>query len=516
MTRRSSSLSYVVFSLAAALFATIPAIAQQPPKKSVPVPDNARRPADQAKPASTGSQPVIPAPKVEPKGSVGAVMMADEPLRIESVGLTMQIPVNTQVQSTRINGRNAIQLIGEDSVWILNVQTPQTSNEAATIDQAVEQTLKLLQGSVGVVDPNQENVLETQAKVIENTGAMNLPGGQAARLYVSVPDGKARVVKGYTIFKPGSNQFVVFELLCGEVNFGKARVAYEASVATAQFLNNDDLATARMVGIKAGTNFLLRLQEQDWLEAMHPEGKEQWFRMYKPGLDGSDDSADELGYYGVRFWRGRRGEIDPLKKPANFSEAENQMGYLVRVRSRVISDKAIADNDGIFFMKADRSEEAWSFKTAAKSRDGKGSQVASEAGARLNDDLQIVKTEPGKATTTMRPPVKEGYISQYETFILPRILAKKGIEGEFGWYSYEAWPSAAVSYRKDVVKRDVEQNHVYVTSTLRPDAQAQVSTYDSSGKLILTQLTQDGIVREPIELPALKAIWVKKGLPTEK
>ena len=491
-------------------------LAQNKPSQGVPVPDNARGKTPVPKPAP---QPqVVPAPKIEPKGSVGAVVMADEPLRLESVGLTVQIPEGTRVESARMNGRQVTQLVEASGLWILNIQTPQTSNEAATIKQATDQTLSLLQGSVGVVDPNQETIQSTDAKVLLREDDLQLGGGTASRLYVSLPemDHKSRVVKGYTIFKPGPKQFVVFELLCGEVNFGAARVAYEATVATAQFVSSSDLMMTRMAGVKAGTALLLQLSEQDWLSAMEPEGKEQWYRMYKPGADGSRQSATEVGYYGVRFWRGMRGEVDSTKKKADFNTTERQEGYLVRVRSRVISGKAIADNDGVFFMTPDRSEEAWSFKTAAREIDGKQSALASESGARTGEDLQIIKNEPGKATMTIKPPVKEGYMSQFETFIMPRVLAQKGIEGEFGWYAYEAWPSGTVTFRKDVVKKDAAEKQTRVVTTIRPDARPQTAVFDEFGRLIGTQLTDDGLVREPIDIATLKQIWQQKGLPTDK
>jgi hypothetical protein len=482
----------------------------------VPVPDNTRGKPSTPKPPQV--PPTVPAPKVEPKGSVGAVMMADEPLRLESVGLTVNIPEGTRVESARMNGRQVTQLMEPSGLWILNIQTPQTSNEAATIQQATEQTLALLQGSVGVVDPGQENIQSTEAKILLREDSVQLAGGTAARLYVSLPemDRKSRVVKGYTIFKPGAKQFVVFELLCAEVNFGASRVAYEATVATARFVNSDDLMLTRMASVKSGTALLLQLSEQDWLSAMEPEGKEQWYRMYRPGADGSRQTATEVGYYGVRFWRGMRGEIDSSKKKGDFNTTERQEGYLVRVRSRVINGKAIADNDGVFFMTADRSEEAWSFKTAAREIDGKQSALASESGARIGEDLQIVKNEPGKATMTIKPPVKEGYMSQYETFIMPRILAQKGIEGEFGWYAYEAWPSGTVTYRKDAVSKDKDEKQTRVVTTIRPDASPQTAVFDEFGHLIGTQLTEDGLVREPIDIATLKQIWQQKGLPTER
>lgn len=516
----SRTTTYPLIAVLALLFSplVIPALGQSKPNKGIPVPSNTGGPS--AKPAEkTAQQPTVPAPRVAPKGSVGAIPLADEPLRLESVGLTVFLPEGTRVESARINDRSVTQLVAGDGLWLMNVQTPQTSNEATTIKDALEQTLALLQGSVGVTDPEQTRILETEAKVLERVDSVQLEGGEGARLYVSLPEGskKGRVVKGYTIFKPGSRQFVVFELICGEVNFGAARVAYEGSIATARFESSNDLMLSRMTAIKSGTHFLMQLSPQDWLDALEPEGKEQWYRMYRPSPDGNASGDVEIGYYGVRFWRGKRGEIDSTKRESDYNVVEQQDGYLVRVRSRVLGGKAIADNDGTFFMKPDRSEEAWSFKTAARSRDGKQQAVASESGARIGEDLQVIKVEPGKASTTIKPQVREGYICQFETFVLPRLLAAKGIEGEFGWYAYESWPAASTSYRKDAVKGHSADGRVVVTSTLRPDSPPQIATFEQgSGKLLGTELGDGGIVREPVDLASLRLLWQQKGLPTER
>lgn len=507
----------------AAILSLLPSVClgQNKPNRGIPVPTNAGRPSQPTTTPNpqTPPAPVVPAPKVAPKGSVGAVHMADEPLRLEAVGLTVNVPEGTRVESARISDRVTTQLIAADGLWLMNIQTPQTSNEASTIKQAADQTVALLQGSVGVTDADQKSILETEAKILERVDSMNLEAGEAARLYISLPEAsrKGRVVKGYTIFKPQPKQFVVFELICGEVNFPAARVVYEATVATARFTSSDDLMLSRMTAIKSGTSLLVRLSDQDWATAMSPEGKEQWYRMYQPSLDGNTAGEQEVGYFGIKCWRGMRGEIDSTKRATDYNSAEKQEGLLLRVRSRILTGKAIADNDGVFFMTSDRREEAWSFKTAARDLSGKQLAVASESGARVGEDLQIVKIEPGKPSSTIKPMVREGYISQLESFILPRLLAAKGIEGEFGWYAYESWPSATTTYRKDVVTRSSDGAQLTVTSTLRPDGSPQVDTFDATTKRLLgTELNSGQILREPIDLASLRLLWQKKNLPTDK
>lgn len=491
--------------------------------KPVSVPDNTRSksPSDSAaKPTSPPASGQSPVP-ASPKSSIAAVPMADSPLHIDSVGLSVSIPLNAKVDSTIVGGRTTVQIVPEDQSWIMNIQTPVTSNERATVADAAQQTIALLQGSVGVLDKDNERVLSTDARIIDRIDDLTLPGGRSSRFYVSLPEakGNARVVKGYTIFKPGPKQYVVFELICGEPFLEKARGAYETTVGTATFASSDALMLDRMGAIKSGVAFFSQLSEQDFNEAMGSgeNARERWYRFYKPSPDGNTAKDEELGYVGIKFWHGKRGEIDSSRRISDFSPVERQEGLLVRVRSRILAGQAIGDNEGIFFMTPDRSEEAWSFKTAARESAGKQKALASETGARLNDSLQVIRAEPGKPTTTISPPIlSEGYISQFETFLLPRLMAHKKIEGDFGFYAYQAWPAGTVTFRKDTFRREKTSGEdVYtLTSRIRDDADVQVTTIDASGNPIEV-VFKDGAVRQAIDLPTLKQIWQQKRLPLE-
>ncbi len=495
------------------------------------VPDNTRRPAappatqpttepadkPSPKPAAQPT-PVVPAPKIEPRGAAGAIQLAGEPLRIESIGLSIFLPDRTRAESGRIGGRTSVTVLPEDQKYVLSIQTAETSNDQSTVEQALDKTVSLLQGAVGVLDPDQKTVLSTEARVIDRIDRLDIGGLPAGRLYVSIPepDRASRVVKGYTIFKPQPKQFVIIELLCAEALFPEVRGVYETSVATAVFQDAESLMLDRMAAVKAGRALLTRITDAD-IDAILADGQEQWFRMYRPSPTGGAD--DEVGYYGVRFWRGVRGEIDPSRKPAAFTPADQQQGLLVRVRSRVLNGTTIGDNEGIFFVTDDRREEAWSVRTAARETTGKQRAVATETGARLADDLTIIKQEPGKPTQTLKPAIlNDGYISQFDTFFLPRVMGRLAIPGEYGFYAYESWPSGAITFRKDVVaaSRVTDGTMTTVTSTLRQDSAPQVSTFAPGGRLLLTKIEDGSLIREPIDLPSLRQIWQSKGLPTER
>lgn len=455
-------------------------------------------------------------------GGTGAVALADEVFRLDSIGLTCRFPVGSTINSDRMAGRTNVQVIGENAGWVVNIQTPQTTKETVTIQDALKQTIDLLKASYGVVDPDQKVFYEnsTQARIIEQIDDLTLPGGPAARLYASVPrpDG-GRIVKGYTIFKPSARQFVVFEFNVPEKTFNNTRIAYETLVSTAQFVDAELLNLQRGVAVKAGAAFLESLSETDYTQAMG-DG-ETWYRLYQMPQGGEPGDAKELGYRGVKFWRGQRGEVDPRKSRNSWSTSDQLAGYLAQVRGRIVLEGAMGDTVGTYFMSTDRSEETWSVVTVFKDQGGKVIAEARETGARLKNDITVVRDESGRPTSTMKPPATgEGYISQFESFLIPQLMVVKRIEADLGFYVFQSQPSGSLTFRRDEPRREAGgttqgASAWIVRTTQREDMPTQESLFNERGKLLRTTLDQ-GRVWEVVELPQLKRLWESKGLPVDK
>jgi hypothetical protein len=455
-------------------------------------------------------------------GGSGAVALADDIFRLDAVGLTCRFPVGATINSDRMAGRANIQVIGENKAWVINIQTPATTKETVTIADALKQTVDLIKTSYGIVDPDQKVFYEnsTQAKIIEQTDELNLPGGKAARLYVSVPlPERGRVVKGYTIFKPGAKQFVVFEFNVPESAFTNTRIVYETVVSTANFVDAELLNMQRGMAIKAGAAFLASLTETDYKLAMG-EG-ETWYRLYQLPQGGAPVDAKELGYRGVRFWRGQRGEVDPRKSRNSWTTADQQQGYLAQIRGRIVLEGGMGDTSATYFMSSDRNEETWSVVTAFKDKDGKVIAEARETGARLKDEITVVKEETGRPTSHVKPPpTTEGYISQFESYLIPQLMVVKKIETELGFYCYQSQPNGSISFRRDEPHREAGgmaggKSAWLVKSTIREDMPAQESLFDEAGHLLKTTL-DEGRAWEQVELPQLKRLWENKGLPVDK
>lgn len=460
-----------------------------------------------------GSQPAL---KPQKDSATGALTLADEPYRLDSVGLSVRIPLGSQVKSNRIADRQTAQIVPEGSTWLINIQTPTATADNGTIEQALDKTIDLLRGTYGIVDPSQKEVLETQAKIIEQIKDLELPGGPAARLYVSTPRGnQSRLIKGYTIFKPQAKQFVVFEFICHEQDFAKLRGTYETVVGTAMFTGSDATSMARASAIKAGTAFVNSLTEQDYIAAMGE--KELWYRMFKPGKTGAKGDDEEIGYKGLRCWRGKRGEINPNKPRNLWKSADEQDGWLASIRSRVLWNGQMLDTQALYYMTPDRNEESWSISMGVKQLNGQNISDASETGARIGREMTIVKTASKQPPVTLKPPIMgDGYISQFETLIMPRIIVQKKLQTELGfycWQNYAGSDSGTISFRKDVL---APQGSLFtLTTNMRDDSAPQVSVYNEKGELTRSELPGN-IVWEPTDLTLLKRLWKDKGLSVDR
>lgn len=446
--------------------------------------------------------------------TTGAVELGDA-FNLDEVGLTIRVPVGFRVESTRIGETRTAQFIPADAGWVMNIQTPRTERGQTTLADAADQTIRLLQGSVGVLDPEQKVVLETRARILDRTSNLVINERRAERFYISLPRADdVQLVKGYTIFQPSPNQFVVFELIVPETKFGEARGVYETCVATARFEHAELVSQDRGLAIRTGQELLRTVVAADYDRWM--DGRERWFRLHRPAASGAAIDAEEIGYRGVRFWKGPRGEIDPRKNKIAWTRADRQQGYLASVRGRVMTPQGPADSEAIYFMAPDRSEEAWCIRMAVRDRaSGRELVTASELGARTGHDLSIVIEQSGQAPKTLQPYFKsDGYINQIDMLLLPRVFADKNVQSDFAFYGYQPQLEGVTMRRDHVTKSGRGTNTVWtVESKVAEDVAAQTGVYDHRGEL-LRVTTGDGLVWEPTEIEALQRLWQQKGLPT--
>lgn len=470
-------------------------------------------------PTNTGGPRTAQPDKSPIKPATAAVAFAEAPFRLDALGLVMKVPEGATASSVSLYGRPTTQLMPADNTWILNVQTPK-SGSATTLAKVTEETLLGIQANEGVIGRDDKMdpriISTTQAEVLERNDALKINGADATRFYVSAPtpDGKTILVKGYTIFQPSPQQFVVFELVTSKAEFAKSKGIYETVVGTAHFEDASQTAIQRGALVKAGVGFFSGLTEADYVQAMIE--KKTWQRLYQPSPTGSSMDAKELGYRGIRFWRGVRGEIDPQKPKSSYGSAEKQEGYLCSVEGRFIIEGGVADSRGVYFMTPDRNEEAWSVQTVYRDASDKQVSASSETGARIGESLNVVKKGSGEPVKQLAPPMMgEGYISKFETFLLPRLLVRKKIETTIGVY---AWSEReTISYRKDEVARtgSGRSSTWSIKTSFRDEPPSQNYTYTDAGDLIRGEVEGLG-TWEPMEPDALFRLWKQKDLPTDK
>jgi hypothetical protein len=427
--------------------------------------------------------------------------------------MTVRFPMGSIAQTAKVGDRRTVQVVPESHEWVINIQTPLNQNPDATIKEAADQTLALLQGAYGVTDPDQKLVLETKVKLLGRTSNLSVTGGAVCeRLYVSVPraDGSA-LIKGYSIFKPSANQFVVFELITSEDKFAAARPQYEASVATATFLDSTAVNASRGSVVKTGAAFFAGLTSADYEKAMTGEG-EIVHRLFLPVRTGSSGDAQELGFRTMRFWKGARSELGGTSG----RRSGQQEGYLARIQARLLRGDNVIDTEGVYFMLPDRSEEAWMLKTVVWGPKGERLAMATETGARAGTDLNVSVSDSGQATEEVQPYVpSEGYISQFELFLLHRLMVGKQIQAELGTYTYQS-QSKTVSLRRDVLSpaQGGSAKAAWEIQTRYRDDAAPVSfVYDAEANLLRSSL-EDGSVWESTDRESLLATWQRKGYPT--
>jgi hypothetical protein len=510
LTPRRAGLT-VVFACGLALASAAGAL--QPPAAPAAAP-----PAGGGKPGTT------------PPAAPEAVNFADEPLRLDSVGLTIRLPVGALVQTKQIAGSSSVTFAAGDGSWVVNIQTPRTESATATVKDAADLTIKnVLMSDVleQVPDPNRvKEVVASRGVLMDNPGRignLRIAGSPTPgeRFYLNLPSKSrrdARIVQGYTIFRPHGDQFVAFELICDEKNFAAARRVYELAVATAVFEDPATLEAARRDAVKTGAALLSRLTPGEF-DALAQKPK-QWFRFSKPAPSGAPADAEERGYRGLRYFRGTRAMIDPkvtAGSPKAAASKDNPAGYLAELQARQVRPSItpnavdVIDVQAVYFMTPDRATEAWAIQMIVKEA-GQKPVSYSETATRQERTLTVINELPGRPVRTISPVVPgDGYLCQVEKFVLPRLIVQTSLEGEVGFYAYQT-SSENIALRRDKATRDAAGLWTVETRE-REGLEPQVTTLTADGEVVRS-VTSDGVVMEPMPLEAILKLWREKGLPT--
>ncbi len=447
----------------------------------------------------------------------GATVLSPDPYRVESAGLSFYVPERATLKSATAGGEPSFQIMAEDATWWIDVRTPATSNAELTVTDAGEAALQQLLSRYG---EEEGTTIRTVGRVLEKIDRLvtdaSRPDLEAFRFYVALPQvGKdVAIVRGYTLWKVSSNRFVAFELTTTEAEFPRVKGVYETVSGAARFEDMSAVMSQRALAIKAGMSLLERVGATEMKEAIAVR-HDRLERLYVPAPTAADSDAREIAYRRIRCHEGQRGELDPTRPKSRWSAADRQPGYLLQVDARYLDGSSrIVDMESLFFMSADRNEEAWTIRQAL--REGGKVVTTAETGAR-NGLSMTVRTEiSGQPNPQVFSPrfESEAYISQVESYLLPQLLIGARLPATYGFYVFQS-RDGRCKLRTDVLEQPADRPGLWRLTTSfadEPQKTRQVSLYNDAGELIRTELP-DGMVWEPIELDRLVRLWRTKDLP---
>jgi len=464
------------------------------------------------------SAPTPRAPQSGGSLSTAAVELNTETWRLDAVGLSMFLPIDSLAQSSTVGGKSSVQITptGGESTWIINIQTAREVNADTTAADICDSIVDKHFRGAGEVreiredDPTRSREAAVKGTLIEPRRAIKIGDLQSERVYFSVPgtsfdSSNADVVRGLTVFKTSATQFVVFELVTLKSAFERTRPIYEATVATAVFEDPAKLSLARAAGIAAGQK-ILGENTAERLKAVIKANPVRWERCYRPAASGADSDATELGYRRITASIGARN--------ANGMLGGNNEGYLVESSARMLDKGTVIDSVATYFLSLDLKEETWAVQNGITK--GTQTQAMTERGARAEKSMVVQIEGTGVGGREVRPVfASDGYISRVESALLPMILVNSGIATEYGFYSYLS-DELNVCYRREVLEQPADKPGLWKLTTKLSDKKPPMVSYFNAKGTLMRQELPDGAVWEPVTFEKLVQLWQQKNLPMGK
>jgi hypothetical protein len=450
------------------------------------------------------------------------IEFADESVVLESAGLTIPIPLGASSERTRVGTANTVKIIGRDTTWQLNVQTPRFANPDATPASVLEDLVVALfeqSGQVYDATPGQARLIAYKGRIVEPMKEISLPSGlPAQRIYITFPpDGvsndpakQVEIIRGYTVIKVTSEQYLSFELITPRPDFERNRPTYEAIIAGCAIEDPTMANASRKAAIDAGARILRDLSESDLTQLIKANG-ERWERLHMPSQTDHDSDATEKGY---RRFKASIG-------PSPLSRGSGEDGFLLKINARLLmEDSVVCDSEGVYFLGKDRSRESWTVKNTIRDLNPnpqarKKPMTTTEFGSRDGKSVSVrIDGETGKPLFA-RPIIEgDGYISQIEAWLLPQVLVRSGIATDFAFYQYRS-EKQQISFRRDDVTQPADTPNVWIIRSRMSDrGLEQVMTLNSKGQPLRTVLP-DKSVWEPTTVEKLTRLWKDKGLPVD-
>jgi hypothetical protein len=443
-----------------------------------------------------------PTTKPQSQASPAYTELERDPVRIESIGLTINLPVGSTAETIRIGESTSTAVVLPAQLGTIVIKEQRTLSEELEAKEAVDSIKNQLTKTLGY-------------EIIAEQPDLRVGIWSGSRFYAkSTRQKDPAAYRGISVFQLKAQTFLIFDLTVegDEQRFADARALYETSIATMDLEEMSNETLKRAAGFKATESLIASIEFEDYDAVLTGRNGERWERLYTPAKTGEQMDATEHGYRRVRSWAGYRGELTNKDK-SDWNDTDRQLGYLVQIDALALEQAMRIESRSIFFMSLDATEEAWTIRMAIK-RDA-ATQNSTITGARTGSKLTITTTSGQGAPNVTRPYIPEdGYLTQVQSYLMGPFLVHKDLSGEFASYAYNS-ASGAVSIRWDIAQRDKDNPDTWrITTKTSPESPATTAVYDKEGKVKRVELGI-GRIWEPIPLKDLLDLWKRKGLPLD-
>lgn len=445
--------------------------------------------------------------------------LTQEPVRFETLGLTVHLPEGAVVETVSLGtARQSVVVRDPTNSWRIEF-SERTTRENITSAALATDLLKEIHATWARFEQpetgGKPKALTNPVKIVSQTDDLKLAQRASSRFYVLTPSpsSDALVATGVTVVQAEPSRFTLLSLSCLEPEFERARVIYESVVASAQWRDPAEALAERAAAVLAGSKFMQAISLDDYRAAL--PSQPQYYRIYRPSPTGAQRDDTELAYQMVDIREGARGELNPRKQRNDWTPADRDPGFIVRIVARYVQGQTVSDLESVFFATLRRGatdEEAWTSRM--KIREGASTVTWSQTGARIGNRL-TVRTESSQGAPGEQSWIipDEGYLTQVQSYLLPRLMARAASPIVLGFYAYN--PSTSdLSFRRDALEPALSADAGWTLKTRLSEGAAERSTTLARDGSILRLETADGAVMEPIDAAALNRLWKSKGLPT--
>ncbi len=472
--------------------------------------------SDAASPRRAGA-PTSLGPTFEPP-TRDIVSFTDNRVELETVGLTMAIPSGGEALVQTIGGRPTAGIILGDDLGTILMQSRETGGGTLSVldlEKAVLRRTLFRTLSDERIELTIDLLVETEAGIsLGRSPAVPSAGRILRPFYVRMKEETPQPMRGFGVIPIDEETFVLFQLICSDEAFEKARQVFELCLESARLTEGGELDAEREALIARGQRVLDGITTEA-MRAIVSDVPDQFERIYRPAPGGAVADEEEVGYRRVRAWLGSVRDVETGKEDPKGAKT----GFVLRVDGSVLLDDGFggtsrADSRAVYYLSEDRKQESWKVDMSIHTEGAPKPEIWSEMGMRLGDSMSVQITNSNRDSSTIRPSIRgDGYVSRLEAYLMPQLLIHAEAEGEFAFYAYDQ--TAEVNRLRTVnASRAADRPGLWRVRTELSTDQWEASEFNEYGRLIRSE-TSDGLVKRPIEFERLYGIWNAKGLPLD-